>query len=45
MFDDDALGIEGKVFYAPIYMMMFLERERLPDAMIYDIGDPIDFRS
>lgn len=45
VFDDDALGIEGKVFYAPIYMMMFLERERLPDAMIYDIGDPIDFRS
>ena len=41
--DDDALDVEGKLFYAPIYMMMFLERERLPETMICEIGDPIVF--
>ena len=41
--DDDALGTEGGVFYAPIYMMMFLEQKRLPERMIYDIGAPIAF--
>lgn len=43
VFDDDALGTEGGVFYAPIYMMMFLEQKRLPERMIYDIGAPITF--
>ena len=43
VFDDDALGAEGGVFYAPIYMMMFLEQKRLPEKMIYDIGAPIAF--
>ena len=43
VFDDDALGVEGGVFYAPIYMMMFLEQKRLPERMIYDIGAPIAF--
>ena len=43
VFDDDALGTEGGVFYAPIYMMMFLEQRRLPEAMVCDIGDPIAF--
>ena len=41
--DDDALTQEGNVFYAPIYMMMFLEKERLPEKMIYDVGSPIAF--
>ena len=41
--DDDTLGAEGGVFYAPIYMMMFLEQKRLPETMICDIGDPIAF--
>ena len=41
--DDDALGTEGGVFYVPIYMMMFLEQERLPETMICDIGAPIAF--
>ena len=41
--DDDALEAEGGVFYAPIYMMMFLEQKRLPETMIYDIGEPIAF--
>ena len=41
--DDDALGTEGGVLYAPIYMMMFLEQKRLPETMIYDIGEPIAF--
>ena len=42
--DDDALRAEGGVFYAPIYMMMFLEQKRLPETMICDIGDPIAFQ-
>ena len=43
VFDDDALEAEGGVFYAPIYMMMFLEQKRLPETMICDIGAPIAF--
>ncbi len=37
VFDRDALKVEGKVFYAPIYMMMFLEKDVLPKSMIYEI--------
>ena len=29
-------------FYAPIYMMMFLENDALPDYMVYDIGKPLE---
>ena len=43
VFDDDTLEVEGGVFYAPIYMMMFLEQKRLPERMIYAIGAPIAF--
>jgi len=38
VFDRDALKVEGKVFYAPIYMMMFLKKDTMPDSMIYDIS-------
>lgn len=41
VFDDDSLSVEGKVFYAPIYMMMFLERDALPESMVCDIGAPL----
>lgn len=37
VFDRDVLKVEGKVFYAPIYMMMFLKKDAMPDSMIYDI--------
>ena len=37
VFNDDELKVLDKVFYAPIYMMMFLEREPLPERMIYVI--------
>ena len=38
VFDRDALKVEGKVFYAPIYMMMFLKKDTMPDSMIYDMS-------
>ena len=41
VFDRDALKVEGKVFYAPIYMMMFLEKDTMPDSMIYDISNDV----
>lgn len=41
VFDDDSLSVEGKVFYAPIYMAMFLEKDVLPESMICDIGEPL----
>lgn len=41
VFDDDSLSVEGKVFYAPIYMMMFLEKDALPESMVCDIGAPL----
>ena len=37
VFDRDALKVEGNVFYAPIYMTMFLKRDTMPESMIYDI--------
>ena len=37
VFDRDALKVDGRVFYAPIYMMMFLQKDNLPDTMIYEV--------
>ena len=42
VFDDDAMEVVGKVFYAPIYMVMFLKKDSLPASMIYDVGKPLD---
>ena len=42
VFDDDALDVNGNVFYAPIYMMMFLENDVMPDSMVHDIGKPLE---
>ena len=42
VFDDDAMDVVGKVFYAPIYMVMFLRKDSLPANMIYDIGKPLE---
>ena len=37
VFDRDALRKDDRVFYAPIYMMMFLQKDILPEKMIYEI--------
>ena len=42
VFDDDAFKVEGKIVYAPIYMMMFLEKDELAETMICDIGEPLE---
>ena len=41
VFDDDSMSVSGKIFYAPIYMMMFLVKDELPAKMIYEIGEPL----
>ena len=43
VFDDDNLSVVGRIFYAPIYMAMFLIRNEAPDTMIADIGEPVKF--
>lgn len=43
VFDDSALADKGRIYYAPIYMAMFLVRETLPAKMPYEIGAPIRF--
>ena len=37
VFDRDALRVVNNIFYAPIYMMMFLKSDNLPDQMIYEV--------
>jgi len=44
VFNDDALRQEGKVLYAPVYMVMFLKRDGLPPQMTYDIGKPLSIQ-
>ena len=44
VFDDSALKVENGVFYAPVYMVMFLQNDELPDKMIYTIGTPLNLR-
>ena len=41
VFNDEALKNEGEIRYAPIYMCMFLEKNSLPEQLIYDIGAPV----
>lgn len=40
--DDSTLKVEGGIFYAPIYMVMFLLRDAMPEKMIYSVGAPLD---
>ena len=35
--NDDSLKVEGRLFYAPVYMSMFLKSDPLPEKMIYTI--------
>ena len=37
VFNDDTLTVKGNVYYAPIYMAMFLAPPPLPDKMIYEV--------
>lgn len=37
VFNDDMLAVRDKVYYAPIYMSMFLAPPPLPDKMIYEV--------
>ena len=39
--DDSTLSVEGGIFYAPIYMVMFLQRNAMPEKMIYSVGAPL----
>lgn len=41
VFDESALKAENGVFYAPVYMVMFLKKDMLPDKMIYTVGAPL----
>ena len=43
VFDDDALKTDGRKFYAPVYMAMFLHKTELPEKMTCDLGAPIQF--
>ena len=42
VFDDSMLKVENGVFYAPVYMVMFLKKDTLPDKMIYTVGAPLE---
>jgi len=39
--NDKTVSEEGKIRYVPIYMVMFLKKDTLPDTMIYDVGAPV----
>ena len=39
--DDAVLAVADGIFYAPIYMVMFLEKNVLPERMIYEVGSPL----
>ena len=41
VFNDETLKDEDKIRYVPIYMCMFLEKDSLPEKLIYDIGAPV----
>ena len=44
VFDDDSLAVDGSIFYAPVYMVMFLNKNEQTGAMIADIGSPLEIR-
>ena len=41
VFNDGTLENTGEIRYVPIYMSMFLEKDTLPEKLIYDIGAPV----
>ena len=44
VFNDEKLEADGTKRYEPIYMCMFLERDGLPEKMIYDLGKPLGLK-
>ena len=44
VFNDSALKVEDGIFYAPVYMIMFLKKETFPEKMIYTIGSPLEIK-
>ena len=41
VFNDGTLEDVGEISYVPIYMSMFLEKDTLPEKLIYDIDAPV----
>ena len=41
VFNDETLEDVDGIRYMPIYMCMFLEKESLPEELIYDVGAPV----
>ena len=41
VFDDAVLTVANGIFYAPVYMVMFLEKDTLPEKLIYEVGVPL----
>ena len=41
VFDDAVLAVANGIFYAPVYMVMFLEKDTLPEKLIYEVGAPL----
>ena len=37
VFDNDSFKVKDKITYMPIYMVMFLKKDELPDTMIYEV--------
>lgn len=35
VFQNDNVRVDGRVVYLPVYMLMFLQKEQLPESMIY----------
>jgi len=37
VFQNDNIRIDGRIVYLPIYMLMFLQKEQIPESMIYKL--------
>lgn len=37
VFQNDNVRVDGRVVYLPIYMLMFLQKEQIPESMIYKL--------
>lgn len=37
VFTDDSANRKGKIRYLPVYQVMFLQKELLPESMVYEL--------
>ena len=37
VFQNDNIRVDGRIVYLPIYMLMFLQKEQIPESMIYKL--------